>query len=59
MSKSANTITLNHLVHVRDDLETLTKDKERGHGDENDTQIVLFHLFLCKRPPRSLDEVLN
>ena len=51
MSKS---VAKDELVHVWNDFERLAKNEEGRHGNENDPQIVFFHLLLSKSSSRSL-----
>ena len=51
MSKS---VAKDELVHVRNDFERLAKNEKGRHGNENDPQIVFFHLLLSKSSSRSL-----
>ena len=44
----SQSVAKDKFVHVGNDFERLAKNKKRRHGDENDPQIVFFHLLLGK-----------
>ena len=53
-SQMSKSVAKDEFVHVRNDFERLAKNEERRHGNENDPQIVFFHLLFSKSSARSL-----